>query len=148
MEASLEQGWPERDRRLLSAGAKRAILAFGKKSSMLRSMLVVVMGLLLLGLALQAIFGPTGHLEMERLEGEIQSLIQKKEALESGNRQMMDEIESLKTDPAAIEKIAREELGLVREGEIKIVTRPDPQGSPGPAASGNDSAALPRQQIP
>lgn len=115
---------------------------------MLRSMLVVVMGLLLLGLALQAIFGPTGHLEMERLEGEIQSLIQKKEALESGNRQMMDEIESLKTDPAAIEKIAREELGLVREGEIKIVTRPDPQGSPGPAASGNDSAALPRQQIP
>ena len=84
------------------------------------------MGLLLLGLAVQAVFGPTGYLEMNRLEEEIQSLIRQKEALESGNRQVMGEIESLKTDPATIEKIAREELGLVREGEIKIVTKPRP----------------------
>lgn len=106
------------------------------------------MGLLLLGLALQAIFGPTGHLEMERLEEEIQTLIRNKEGLESGNRQVMNEIESLKTDPDTIEKIAREELGLVREGEIKIVTKPQTQGSPDAAAEGNDSAALPSQQIP
>ena len=101
------------------------------------------MGLLLLGLAVQAVFGPTGQLEMNRLEEEIQSLTREKEALESGNLQVMGEIESLKTDPATIEKIAREELGLVREGEIKIVTKPDSQGSPGPAAGGNDSAARP-----
>lgn len=110
------------------------------------------MGLLLLGLAVQAVFGPTGHLEMNRLEEEIQSLTRKKEALESGNRQVMGEIEALKTDPATIEKIAREELGLVREGEIKIVTKPDFQHSPGAAAGGNDSAArpgdLPSQQTP
>ncbi len=101
------------------------------------------MGLLLLGLAVQAVFGPTGYLEMNRLEEEIQSLIRQKEALESGNRQVMGEIESLKTDPATIEKIAREELGLVREGEIKIVTKPNPQDSPGAAASRHDSPALP-----
>ena len=106
------------------------------------------MGLLLLGLAVQAIFGPTGHLEMQRLEEENQSLTREKEALESGNRQVMGEIESLKTDPATIEKIAREELGLVREGEIKIVNKPDPRNSPGAAASGNDSAALPRELPP
>ncbi len=110
------------------------------------------MGLLLLGLAVQAVFGPTGQLEMNRLEEEIQSLTREKEALESGNLQVMGEIESLKTDPATIEKIAREELGLVREGEIKIVTKPDSQDSPGPAASGNDSAArlsdLPSPQTP
>ena len=115
----------------------------GKKRSLLRSVLAVIMGLLLLGLAVQAVFGPTGHLEMNRLEEEIESLIQEKEVLESGNRQVMGEIESLKTDPAAIEKIAREELGLVREGEIKIVTKPDSHGSPGAAAGGDDSAALP-----
>ena len=101
------------------------------------------MGLLLLGLALQAVFGPTGQLEMNRLEEEVESLVQQKETLESGNRQVMGEIESLKTDPATIEKIAREELGLVREGEIKIVTKPDPRDSPGAEASGTDSAALP-----
>ncbi|MYC81304.1 MAG: septum formation initiator family protein [Acidobacteria bacterium] len=115
----------------------------GKKPSFLRSILAVIMGLLLLGLAVQAVFGPTGQLEINRLEEEIESLIQEKEALESGNRQVMGEIESLKTDPAAIEKIAREELGLVREGEIKIVTKPDSHGSPGAAAGGDDSAALP-----
>ena len=115
---------------------------------MLRSVLAVIMGLLLLGLAVQAVFGPTGQLEMNRLEEEIQSLTREKEALESGNRRVMGEIEALKTDPAAIEKIAREELGLVREGEIKIVTKPDPHDFPGAASSGNDSAALPSQQTP
>ncbi len=123
-------------------------MASGKKSSVLRSVLAVVMGLLLLGLAVQAIFGPTGHLKMERLEEDIQSLVREKEALESGNRKVMEEIESLKTDPATIEKIAREELGLVREGEIKIVPKPDPQDSPGAAAGGDDSTALPPQQTP
>ena len=106
------------------------------------------MGLLLLGLAVQAVFGPSGQLEMNRLEEEIQSLTREKEALEAGNLQVMGEIESLKTDPAAIEKIAREELGLVREGEIKIVTKPDTQGSPASAASGNDAAALSGEQPP
>ena len=106
------------------------------------------MGLLLLGLAVQAIFGPTGHLEMKRLEGENQSLIRQREVLELENQQVLDEIESLKTDPAAIEKIAREELGLVREGEIKIVTNPDLQGSPASESSGSDSTALSSEQPP
>ena len=47
------------------------------------------MGLLLLGLAVQAVFGPTGQLEMNRLEEEIQSLTREKEALESENLQVM-----------------------------------------------------------
>ncbi len=115
---------------------------------MLSSVLAVIMGLLLLGLAVQAVFGPTGYLKMNRLEEEIQSLVREKEVLESGNRQVMGEIESLKTDPAAIEKIAREELGLVREGEIKIVTKPDFQESPGAGAGENDSTALSSEQPP
>ena len=127
-------------------------MASRKKSSARRHILVVILGLAFLGLALQAVFGPTGHLEMERLEEERQSLIREKDALETGNRQVLDEIESLKTDPATIEKIAREELGLVREGEIKIVTKPGNPGSSAAAANANDSAALssdlPRQQIP
>ncbi len=127
-------------------------MASRKKPSARRSILVVILGLALLGLALQAVFGPTGHLEMERLEEESQTLIRKKEDLELQKRQMLDEIVSLKTDPATIEKIAREELGLVREGEIKIVTKPGNPGSSAAAANANDSAALssdlPRQQIP
>jgi cell division protein FtsB len=136
------------DQSPLPAGAKGSILAARKKSSLLRSILAVIMGLLLLGLAVQAIFGPTGHLEMERLEEENQSLIREREVLELENQQVLDEIESLKTDPDAIEKIAREELGLVREGEIKIVTKPDLQGSPASESRGGDSTALSSEQPP
>ncbi len=107
-----------------------------KKSSRLQSFLVVILGLALLGLAVQAIFGPRGHLEMERLEEDNQSLRRQKEAVEAEIEQVMQEIESLKTDPDTIEKIAREELGLIKDGEIKIIAPPSPQdpgGGSGPS---------------
>ncbi len=40
--------------------------------------------------------------------------------LKTENARMSREIESLKTDPAAIEDLARDDLGLVREGELII----------------------------
>ena len=101
-------------------------MASPQKASRLQSFLVVILGLALVGLAVQAIFGPRGHLEMERLEEGNQALRQEIEAYETKNKQMLEEIELLKTDPDTIEKIAREELGLIREGEIKIVTKPSP----------------------
>ena len=102
-------------------------MASPKKSSRLQSFLVVILGLALVGLTVLVIFGPRGHLEMERLEEANQSLTQQLEALEAENDRVLEEIESLKTDPATIEKIAREELGLIKEGEIKIITKPRPQ---------------------
>jgi len=38
--------------------------------------------------------------------------------LEREVQEMSREVEALKTDPAAIERIARDELGMVRDGEI------------------------------
>lgn len=96
------------------------------KSSRLQSFLVILLGLALAGFAVQAIFGPRGHLDMERVEQDNQALRQQIKAYEAKNKRMLEEIESLKTDPDTIEKIAREELGLVRKGEVKIVTKPTP----------------------
>ena len=46
--------------------------------------------------------------------------------LRGENARFAREIEALKTDPAAIEDLARDDLGLVREGEliIKLETQP------------------------
>ena len=46
------------------------------------------------------------------------------ERLSQENREILQEIKGLKLDPKAIEKIAREELGMVRPGEVKITTNP------------------------
>ena len=40
------------------------------------------------------------------------------QALSEGNRELEREVNALRSDPYMIEKIARKELGLVREGEL------------------------------
>ena len=104
-------------------------MAVRKKVSCLKSLLVVVLGLALLVLAIQGIFGKRGYLEIQDLQNSNQDLTKELEALKSENARTMEEIQSLKTNPAYIEKIAREELGLVRPGEIKIITQPKPENS-------------------
>ena len=42
--------------------------------------------------------------------------------LDAENKQLTSEIQALRADPATIEKFAREELKLVKPGEIVIVT--------------------------
>jgi len=51
-----------------------------------------------------------------------EDLSRKIEQLKKENGHAVEEIRLLKSDPAAIEKIAREELGLIKPGEIKITT--------------------------
>ena len=57
--------------------------------------------------------------EHRRLEGEI-------EQLRRENRRMRSEARSLREDPAAIEAIARRELGLIRPGEIVFLLTEEP----------------------
>ena len=102
-------------------------MAAKKEAPRLKSLLVAVLGLALLVLAIQGIFGRRGYLEIQELQNSNQDLTKEIEVLKSENTRTMEEIQALKTSPAYIEKIAREELGLVRPGEIKIVTQPNPE---------------------
>ncbi len=45
------------------------------------------------------------------------------DALIEKNRRLREQIEQLREDPLLTEKLAREELGLIREGEWVIKTR-------------------------
>ncbi|MCH2694350.1 MAG: septum formation initiator family protein [Acidobacteriia bacterium] len=98
-----------------------------KKKSVfkIKSILVVVLGVALLIMLIQAMIGPGGYQEGQKLKGKSNNLIRRIEAIKSENKQLENEIERLKTDPEEIEKIAREELGMVKPGEHKVVIKPN-----------------------
>jgi cell division protein FtsB len=96
---------------------------------------------LIAGFLLHAMFGANGmvvyrqkHAEMESLQGEV-------ERLQKENNQYADRIKSLKSDPAAIEKEAREQLHYTRSGEVVYVA-PDPPQKPPTGRARNENKGV------
>jgi len=72
------------------------------------------------------LFGPYGYLSMLRSQREIQQLQQEIDRLDRENLQLSGEIRALQSDPSAIEKVAREDMGLARPGEMIFRLPDDP----------------------
>jgi cell division protein FtsB len=70
---------------------------------------------LILGFAL---FGDRGILHMVKLSGQKADLAQQIAKAEAGNQDLRDEIDSLRGDRRYIERVARTELGMVRDDEL------------------------------
>ena len=71
---------------------------------------------------LLAVFNEKGALQVHSQAnklGAIESEIKKRD---TENQQLTTEIQALRTDPTAIEKLAREELKLVKPGEVVLVS--------------------------
>src|ERR1700691_3055737 len=81
--------------------------------------LAAALGLLLL----QDVFGTHGVLAMRRAQKEATAVQQEINLINEENRQLQDRVKSLKTDPQAIEHIARAEMGLARAG-LETLGRP------------------------
>lgn len=73
--------------------------------------------LAVVGLCATSVFGDGGLLEIERLRGEDARLRAKADALETDNARLKDEVRKLQDDDATIERVAREQQGLVKDGE-------------------------------
>ena len=67
--------------------------------------------------------GDNGLPALLRVRRDMQSLTQQIAALRAENAQLKARAEALRTDPSAIEMVAREMLGLARPDEL-VVTRP------------------------
>jgi cell division protein FtsB len=80
--------------------------------------LIYVFSALLVTLSLFTIFGERGVLHLLRLRGEKRELEEKTFLLQKENELLRERIYRLRHDNLYLEKIAREELGLVRPGEI------------------------------
>lgn len=74
------------------------------------------------------VFGERGLLELHRLNDEKAALERANGELRERNRALEREIKALKDDPAAVERLARERLGMVKDGEVVYyLTREGPK---------------------
>lgn len=90
-----------------------------------------ILGFAFLALLIHDIFGPHGVIAMRSTQREIQQIRQQIGKINAENKSLAEQVNALKTDPKAIERIAREEMGLARPGEL-IFKLPDPS-KPNPA---------------
>ena len=62
--------------------------------------------------------GEMGLVKYYRMKAQYNALTEEIATLRQDNARLMRDVHALKTDPACIERIARDELGLARQGEI------------------------------
>ena len=92
----------------------------------LRKRVLLILALCaILALVGRSILGDRGLFEVWRKKSSHQQLSAEVQALRDENSALHRQIEALKHDPLAIERIAREDLGYARPGEITFVFRED-----------------------
>ena len=112
-------------------GAKASRIRFGEQMHefLHRNMnwfLVAGFALLLL----QDIFGTHGVLAMRRTQLQAKEVQQEIERLNEENQKLQNRVQHLKSDPATLEGIARDEMHLKRPGEYVFPIQPKPSPQP------------------
>ena len=107
----------------------------------------LALGLVAAGLTVRAVIGEGGLMDAHRARVELARIHAEVEKWEQRNAVLEARIRALRTDPSAIERIARERLDWVRPGEITYLfpydaSIPD-RGDPGPVAPGEFAPAEP-----
>jgi len=82
-----------------------------------------VLALVTMVLLVDALVGDNGLLETMRARRQYAEIAASLENMRHENARLRDDIRRLKEDPAAIESLAREELGLMRPGEVMFVVK-------------------------
>ena len=86
--------------------------------------------LAILSLVLLGLLGDNGYLERRAERRQIQALAAETENLRQENLRLSQTIKSLRSDPRAIEELARERLRLGRPGEVIITLPEEPAALP------------------
>jgi cell division protein FtsB len=95
-----------------------------RKAATLASVIAVI------ALVVGSLFGDRGFLYLVEQRERADALARELEDMKAENARLAAEIVALRSDPRAIERIAREELGLVRPGETVFVIREEPARRP------------------
>jgi cell division protein FtsB len=107
----------------------------------LQRWLSYALGVLIIVLCIYTIAGQRGAIHLWRLRAEQAKLDEQNYSLHRENERLRERISRLRTDNFYLEKVAREELNLVRPGEI--VYRFASSGSRTGRMSGNESKLPP-----
>jgi cell division protein FtsB len=99
---------------------KRNYMKVDRSSKTARRKKALIAAGLLLGayLFVSFILGEMGLVKYYRMKSQNQSLIEEIAQLRQDNAKLTKDVRSLRSDPACIERIARDKLGLARPGEI------------------------------
>ena len=100
------------DRRSEQRGLRR-------KAALLASVIAII------ALVVGSLFGDRGILQLMAQRQRALDLAREIEDIRAENLLLAAEIHALRTDPRAIERIAREELGLARPGETVFLVKSD-----------------------
>jgi cell division protein FtsB len=74
-------------------------------------------------LVIDALVGEKGLMESMRARRQYREIAASLEAIRHENAKMREEVRRLKEDPAAIESLARKELGLIRQDELLFIIK-------------------------
>ena len=96
-----------------------------------RKALQLLLAFVTLVLVLNALLGERGLMETVRARRQHAELVTAIDRMRAENARLRDEARRLRTDPATIEALARQELGLIRPGEMLFIIR---DARPAPAA--------------
>jgi cell division protein FtsB len=72
---------------------------------------------------LDAVFGDRGFTRTIHARQDLMRLSEQVDRLKQDNAALRDRIHRLQQDPAMIEAVARQDLGLVRAGEILVIVK-------------------------
>ncbi len=87
--------------------------------------------LIILGLQVRLWIGPGSLAEIDQIEVAISTQETENVSLEARNRSLLTEVEELKNGTDGIEEMAREDLGLIKEGEtFYMIVEPEKPGKP------------------
>lgn len=87
----------------------------------------LLLGACLVVFVVLVLAGYDGSRDLARLKARETQLESRLAETQAGIEDLRDRIERLKSDPYTLERVAREELGLSRSGEVVVILPPSPQ---------------------
>jgi cell division protein FtsB len=91
--------------------------------SLRRKLVLAAVGFFFLVLLISSLFGKKGLIEIYRAKKTYESLVQEINRLEAQKSRLLREIEELEKNPQAVEKEARDKLGLMKPDEKVIIKK-------------------------
>ena len=91
----------------------------------LRRYATYILVVVCIALIVHELLGAHGFMALRQQEKEIESLRQQIRQLKDENAQLDKRIKELQSDPKAIERLARESMGLARPGELIFTGVPE-----------------------
>jgi cell division protein FtsB len=102
---------------------KRGVAPPASASTFGRRTVNLVLAFVTVVLVVDSLVGEKGLMESMRARREYHEVSASIESLKRENAKMREEVRRLKDDPAAIEWVARQELGLIRDGEVLFIIK-------------------------